>query len=109
MLGARVQIDVKPDREGMVAPGTGGMSVTPNSPAGLPPHLRPISLGGQTSLPVFWISSTRLGGLLAFQPALKHPDRHGFVEPAMAMKLDAYQDALCDTKPAWAEWSKEVA
>jgi hypothetical protein len=105
MLGARVPIDIKPDRDGMVAPGKGGMSVTPNDPAGLPPHLRPISLaGGQSTLPVFSITASKLGASLRFQPAKQHPERHGFVEPSMAMKLEAYQDALGATVAQWVPW-----
>jgi hypothetical protein len=108
MLGARVPIDIKPDREGMVGPGKGGMSVTPNDPAGLPPHLRPMSLsGGQSTLPVFSIAASELGENLEFQLAKKHPERHGFVEPSMVMKIDAYQDALAATVAQWVEW--EVA
>lgn len=105
MLGARVPIDIKPDHEGMVAAGRGGMSVTPNDPAGLPPHLRPISLsGGQSTLPVFSIAVSKLGEDLRFQPAKKHPERHGLVEPSMAMKFDAYQDALGATVAQWVQW-----
>ena len=107
MLGARVGIDIKPDRDGAVEPGKGGMSVTPNDPAGLPPHLRPTSLtGGQSTLPVFSIAASKLGANLRFQPAKRHPERHGFVEPAMAMKLDAYQAALGATASDWALWEK---
>ena len=105
MLGARVGIDIKPDRDGMVGPGKGGMSVTPNDPAGLPPHLRPTSLtGGQSTLPVFSIAASKLGESLRFQAAKRHPERHGFVEPSMAMKLEAYQDALGATALDWAPW-----
>ncbi|MGH7436528.1 MAG: hypothetical protein ACRENE_12715 [Polyangiaceae bacterium] len=105
MLGARVPIDIKPDRDGMVRPGIGGMSVTPNDPSGLPPHLRPISLaGGQSTLPVFVIGASDLGPSLRFQRAKRHPERHGYVEPAMAMKLEAYQNALGSTVSEWVPW-----
>jgi hypothetical protein len=105
MLGARVPLDIKPDRDGRVVPGKGGMSVTPNDPAGLPPHLRPISLaGGQSTLPIFSIATSKLGASLRFQPAKLHPERHGFVEPSMAMKLEAYQDALGATVAQWVPW-----
>ncbi|MGH7270532.1 MAG: hypothetical protein ACREJ3_08890, partial [Polyangiaceae bacterium] len=105
MLGARVPIDIKPDRDGMVGPGRGGMYVTPNDPSGLPPHLRPTSLvGGQSTLPVFVIAASDLGPSLRFQPAKRHPERHGYVEPAMAMKLEAYQNALGSTVSEWVPW-----
>ena len=110
MLGARVQIDIKPDAAGMVGPGKGGMSVTPTDPSGLPPHLRPNSLaGGQSTLPVFFIPASKLGASLKFQPAKRHPERHGFVEPAMAMKLEAYQNALGATVTEWVPWTKAAA
>lgn len=110
MLGARVPIDIKPDAAGMVHPGKGGMSVTPNDPSRLPPHLRPVNLpGGQSTLPVFFIASSKLGATLRFQPATRHPERHGFVEPAMATKLEAYQNALGDTVTYWVPWRKAAA
>lgn len=105
MLGARVPTDIKPDGDDAVHPGTGGMSVTPEDPARLPPHLRPTSLkGGQSTLPVFWISDTKLGETLRFRPDARHPERHGYVEPAVVMKLTAYQDALAGTEEAWVRW-----
>ena len=110
MLGARVPIDIKPDASGIVHPAKGGMSVTPNDPSGLPPHLRPLDLpGGQSTLPVFFIPASKLGARLRFQPASRHPERHGFVEPAMAMKLEAYQNALGDTVTDWVPWRKVAA
>lgn len=110
MLGARVPTDIKPDADGMVGPGRGGMSVTPNDPSGLPPHLRPITLaGGLSTLPVFSIRSPKLGQSLRFQPAKRLPERHGFVEPALAMKLETYQNALGATVSEWVLWWKAAA
>jgi hypothetical protein len=45
-----------------------------------------------------------LGPNLRFQPAPRHPERHGFVEPSMAMKLEAYQQALGSTVSDWVPW-----
>ncbi|MGH7269614.1 MAG: hypothetical protein ACREJ3_04210 [Polyangiaceae bacterium] len=110
MLGARVPTDIKPDAAGMLHPGKGGMSVTPNDPPGLPRiYVRPELPGGQSTLPVFFIPSSKLGATLRFQPARRHPERHGFVEPAMAMKLEAYQNALGGTVTDWVRWRQAAA
>lgn len=53
-LGARVPLDIPVDADGMVSPGTGGMSVAPFSPANLPSHRRPSSLPGGTSKDPVW-------------------------------------------------------
>jgi hypothetical protein len=50
-LEGRIDIPNRPDER--VHPGTGGMSVTPDDPARLLPHVRPRWLGGQGKLPVF--------------------------------------------------------
>jgi len=69
MLGARVGVDVRPDAAGNVQPAQGGISVTPEDPSRLPPHLRPIRLGGQCGLPLFKIDDGSLGRALAYLPS----------------------------------------
>ncbi len=96
MLGARAPIDIKVDPDGRVHPARGGMSVTPDDPGRLPPHFRPVSLGGYGKLPVFGIAVVRLGERLSYRPDPKRPARHGFVEPGASMPLGAYA-------PAWEE------
>ena len=103
MLGARVPIDIKTDLDGLVHPGRGGMSVTPDDPARLPPHFRPASLGGFGKLPVFGVETTKLGDLLFYRPDLKKPTRHGYVEPRTVMAIAAYQVAIAATGPHWQE------
>ena len=103
MLGVRVSIDVKVDPGGRVQPARGGMSVTPDDPVQLPPHFRPIALGGLGKLPVFGIELSLLGAELSYRPDPKKPLRHGFVEPAVAMRLVDYQAALAATAAAWQE------
>ena len=61
MLGARPHIDVPVDRSGIVHPGTGGMSVVPDSPRHLPRHRRPPEYGGTGNDPVWRIQETALG------------------------------------------------
>lgn len=110
-LGVRVPADVSPDSAGMVAPGMGGMSVSP-SLADLPTHRLPKRL--QTLVPdargldtnVVW----RLGegdfvaGSVADGLQLRlDPDRaaHGFVESDSPVALEQYRAALAATRDAW--------
>lgn len=100
MLGARVGVDVKPDGENIVHPGR-GVSVAPDDPVHLPPHLRPETLGGFGRLPVFALEIVRLGPNLAYRSSRSKPDRHGEIEPNEPMQLADYQEALCMTGPDW--------
>ncbi|MFH1865038.1 MAG: hypothetical protein ABIK85_04075 [Candidatus Eisenbacteria bacterium] len=100
-LGARVPRDIEPDDKGNVHPGTGGMSVSPDDPRNLPQHRRPPSLGGTGKDPMFVIADVDLGASLVFRPDARNPGRHGFVEPASIVAVEAYQRALCDTAPNW--------
>ena len=91
-----------PQREdGMVQPGTGGMSVTPDDARNLPRHRRPVELGGAGKDPVFAIEAADLGERLLFRPDPDNPNEHGFVEPAAEVGVEPYQNALCDTGPRW--------
>jgi hypothetical protein len=101
MLGVRPGVDITPDGSGQVQPVTGGMSVTPGDPVYLPPFLRPASLGGHGTLPVFALDSNALGEKLTYRPDPAKPTKHGFVEPAIAMLLTAYSAALAETAAAW--------
>lgn len=102
-LGVRPGVDVRANDAGLVTSGHGGLSVTPNDPARLPPHVRPTRLGGKGKLPVFGIPALGLGEELAYRSDPERPDRHGFIEPAIDMKLDEYQSALAATQNAWEE------
>ncbi len=103
MLGARVGVDIRPDGQGQVHPGKGGISVAPEDPARLPLHLRPLRLGGVCGLPLFRIEHAAVGRRLAYRPDPKKPTRHGMIEPAETMPVEAYQGALAATSPAWRE------
>jgi hypothetical protein len=83
-----------------------GMSVTPDDPAWLPPHVRPRWLGGVGKLPVFSLDFAVIGAPLRVRLDPNHPDRHAFVEPASMMTVDEYQAALCSTRALVSEVSE---
>lgn len=87
--------------DGLVHPDTGGMSVTPNDPAGLPPHRRPPGMGGTGKDPVYCLSEACLGDRLKYRPDPGKSDTHGFVEPREPMTLEEYLKALSDTAGSW--------
>ncbi len=105
MLGIRVGIDVRPDASGSVSPGKGGLSVAPDDPARLPPHLRPIRYGGACGLPLFRIHASSIGEMLVYVADPRRPERHGTIDPARTMHVDAYQTSLASTAPTWQEAS----
>jgi hypothetical protein len=101
MLGARPR-DLKPDEQGYVGPGRGGVSVAPD-PTRLRAEFRPIRYpGGLSKLPLFAIDEPRLG-----EPLQYHPDGedrrsdHGVIEAAGRMFVDEYQAAIAATEPSW--------
>jgi hypothetical protein len=101
VLGVRPG-EIELDVQGLVAGGRGGLSVTPDDPQRLPPHVRPPKfLGGRGKLPVFELSIESLGAKLSYRPDPKRPTDHGFVEPGVQMQLADYNAALAATQSAW--------
>jgi RHS repeat-associated protein len=84
---------------GMVRPGTGGMSVAPLTPHNLPPFRRPVQFGGTCKDPAWVINLEQLT-----DPRLTYRQdslTHGMIEPAYEMPLEEYEQALADTAPLW--------
>lgn len=100
-LGVRVPDDIKPDIDGLVHPETGGMSVAVGTPENLRPHRRPPSFGGRGKDPVFHLLLGSIEPDLSYRADPKDPESHGFIEPGNVVALDAYQEALCDTRSEW--------
>ena len=100
-LGVRPEVDIPVDAHGSVQPGSGGMSVSPDSPMNLPSHRRPANMGGTGKDPVWCIRACDLGPDLTYRPDPKHPSGHGFVEPARPMSFVDYQRALEGTRGSW--------
>jgi hypothetical protein len=84
----------------VIQPSTGGLSVSPDRAANLPYFRRPQQLGGSGKDPVWTIDSDRLEPDLRYRADPMSPT-HGFIEPARAMTLDAYQAALAATQTMW--------
>jgi hypothetical protein len=89
-LGARNPVDIEPDGDGLVGPGVGGVSVSPDSPEKLPRHRRPPSWGGTGLDDVWAISVSEHGEKLIFSPDPDQPETHGFIEPGEMMTLADY-------------------
>jgi hypothetical protein len=102
-LGVRPGVDIPNTRDDRVHPGTGGLSITPDDLARLPPHIRPPSHGGRGKMPIFELEVARLGTPLGVRLDPKHPERHAFVEPVIVLTVREYQAALCATGPLWRE------
>lgn len=79
----------------------GGMSVTPDSPEGLPFFRLPPGFGGTGKDPVWELDTEELGEGLIYRPDDASPDTHGFVEPAQRMRLDDFEDLLAGTRNSW--------
>jgi len=83
---------------GNVRPGTGGMSVAPDSPYNLPRHRKPSQFGGIAKDPVWVIDESELGSDLKF---VADTPQHGTIQPAREMTIDEFQAALANTAPKW--------
>ncbi len=105
-LGVRPGPDIEVDDLGIVRPGAGGMSVSPENVVNLPTHRRPPSWGGTGKDPVWRITEDELGQHLAYRSDPLDP-KHGFVEPAGTMQFNDYQEAIHATRELWEEIDPE--
>jgi hypothetical protein len=101
-LGARPHVDIPIDPSGSVYPGTGGMSVAPDTPSNLPRHRRPPEHGGAGKDPLRSIQERNLGVRLRYVADAVPVPTHGVIEPTIPMPFAAYQQALAETAPYWA-------
>jgi hypothetical protein len=93
--------DLEPDESGLVHPGAGGLSVSPDDPGRLPSHRRPMGMGGTGLDPVWELAITSLGPELAYRPDPDDPDNHGFIEPRRTVQLVSFETALAASRAAW--------
>ncbi|WP_165069916.1 polymorphic toxin-type HINT domain-containing protein [Paludisphaera rhizosphaerae] len=96
-LGVRPGDDI-PMVGDRVQPGTGGMSVAPDSPTNLPEHRRPSEFGGTGKDPVWGIGTDSLGEDIVFR---QDKPTHGLLEPAREMSIGEFQEALADLVSRW--------
>jgi hypothetical protein len=104
-LGVRVPDDINP-RDGIVEPGTGGMSVAASSVWNLPHHRRPRDmLRGSTGPAHDWVFSIPTAAVveesLAVRPDPARPGKHAFVEPARPATLAEFEEGLARTRVRW--------
>jgi hypothetical protein len=106
MLGVRVPQDIAADEKGFVKPETGGMSVAPNSAWSVPTHRRPRGMGkgssGRIDDRIYALANTAVpSDKLKVRLDPEYPQRHAFVEPAIAIDLKGYEMNLVATRNDW--------
>ncbi|OGK81165.1 MAG: hypothetical protein A2050_05905 [Candidatus Rokubacteria bacterium GWA2_73_35] len=105
-LGVRVPQDVNPDAAGYVNPGTGGLSVAPDSMWHVPNHRRPRGMGHGSTGPVqdhvFSIAPVALrdNRLVARRDPVA-PIVHALIEPQQRVRLEEFERSLDATRPWW--------
>src|SRR5262245_52021888 len=104
LLGVRIGEDITPSAEGLVGPGGGGMSAATGSYWNLPPHRRPIGMGGGSSGAkkdhVYRVLVPLKESALGVLEDLPE-QHHALIEPAVVMQFSAYEEALGRTRPEW--------
>jgi hypothetical protein len=105
-LGVRVPEDIDSDRNGRVAPHSGGMSTAPCSAEKIPNHRRPRGMGaGATGKPTDRVYAVEfrlvLEADLTIRPDPDRPTKHAFVEPNRSETLAEYEQALANTRTQW--------
>jgi hypothetical protein len=101
-LGLRAgEIVVSPD--GLVEPGAGGMSVSPDTPLNLPSYRRPPKYQGDGKDPVWELDTADLPTAVGYLPDPGPNPTHGVLEPAWSMSLEDFELALAETRDVWRE------
>ena len=85
-------------RTGVVHPGTGGISVAPDTANNLPAHRRPEALGGTGKDAPCLLNTADLPDSLRY---VQDSARHGTIQPSKSMPLPDYQAALESTRDKW--------
>lgn len=106
MIGVRVPEDIIPDEMGLIRPGTGGMSVAPNSAWNTPNHRRPRGMGrgsaGNKDDRMYALANEAVPvDKLSIRPDPEKPRIHAFIEPAAIIELKGYEKDLAGTRNDW--------
>lgn len=102
-LGVRIDgptRDLTVGHDGMVDPGTGGMSVALDAAQNLPKPRLPKSLGGEGRDPVFTMFTADVPETLLVRPD-HHP--HALVEPSRRCRLHDFESHLASTRSLWSK------
>lgn len=100
--GDQIRPDIWVDENGMVQPGTGGMSVALPPMNNLVPHRRPPKHGGDdSSYEVYELDTDDLPEGLKTRGDPYGLNRHFFIEPALEVSFDEYQRILESTRALW--------
>jgi len=100
--GDRITGDIRVDIDGMVQPGTGGISCAMPPIENLPPHRRPPKHGGDArGYEVYELETDDLPDELRERIDPYGATRHVFIEPAREMSFADYQQALHSTRALW--------
>ncbi len=101
--GDSIWQDIPVSADGMVYPGTGGMSATIPPIDNMPPHRRPPKHGGDERIrnEVYELETDNLPDNLCVRIDPHASERHAFIEPAREMSFEAYQQALHSTRALW--------
>ncbi len=84
--------------QGMVEPGSGGMSVY-EKPERMSRARRPTQYGGFSTKPLFGLDEADLPDGLSLTPP--NPDTHRELEPARRMPIEEYEALLRETRSHW--------
>jgi hypothetical protein len=100
--GDYIRPDIRINANGLVQPGTGGISTAVGQIDNLPPHRRPPKHGGdEERYEVYELETDDLPDDLRERIDPHGPTRHVFIEPAREMSFEAYQQALHSTRALW--------
>lgn len=104
-LGVRRDNDITPSPEGIVEPGTGGMSVSTGNMWSIPPHRRPRPMGnGSSGPPVDVVYRAQVEAICQMRLQVREdlPEiHHALVEPSVAMQYLEFVNLLECTRNDW--------
>ena len=102
-LGVRIDgpmRDLAVGQDGVLEPGSGGMSVALDAAHNLPKPRLPKSLGGEGRDPVFTMITEAVPRTLRVRPD-RYP--HALVEPSDRCHLRDFESDLASTRPLWSK------
>ena len=106
-VGPEAFDDIALQEDGLLHPGTGGMTVVPDDPMFIPEWRRPKALpGGKSKDPLWVMSHLDVPDQLVYVPDDPNENGiviHGLLEPAAIVTEAQFQADLASTKDDWRE------